>query len=149
MPGSTPPTSQLDWLSSTTAMIVLSWSKATRDLLKSFSWGIRALHQSVTCSDDGATSFAACPIPSLRWREVDSNHRSLSYHQYPNGLKKEPELCAHGQPRCVRTREMRGRSRYPDDRMVRRGPMSCPNALPKLCAPRVKLVGRTLCSIAL
>src|SRR4029077_3090739 len=41
MPGSTPATSQLDWLSSTTAMIVLSWSKATRDLLKSFSWGIR------------------------------------------------------------------------------------------------------------
>src|SRR4029077_10464741 len=76
MPGSTPATSQLDWLSSTTAMIVLSWSKATRDLLKSLSWGIRALHQSVTCSDDGATSFAACPIPSLRWREPDSNHRS-------------------------------------------------------------------------
>jgi hypothetical protein len=25
-------------------MIVLSWSKATRDLLKSFGWGIRALH---------------------------------------------------------------------------------------------------------
>jgi len=24
---------------------VLSWSKATRDLLKSFGWGIRALHQ--------------------------------------------------------------------------------------------------------
>src|SRR6267154_2924536 len=41
MPGSTPATSQLDWLSSTTAMIVLSWSKATRDLLKSFSGGIR------------------------------------------------------------------------------------------------------------
>src|SRR5205807_902302 len=32
-------------LISTTAMIVLSWSKATRDLLKSFGWGIRALHQ--------------------------------------------------------------------------------------------------------
>src|ERR1700674_4083693 len=45
MPGSTPATSQLDWLSSTTAMIVLSWSKATRDLLKSFSWGIGALRQ--------------------------------------------------------------------------------------------------------
>jgi len=26
-------------------VIVLSWSKATRDLLKSFGWGIRALHQ--------------------------------------------------------------------------------------------------------
>jgi hypothetical protein len=40
-----PPTSQLDWLSSTTAMIVLSWSRATRDLLKSFGWGIAALHR--------------------------------------------------------------------------------------------------------
>src|SRR6516165_5951239 len=45
MPGSTPPTSQLDWLSSTTAMIVLLWSRATRDLLKSFGWGIVALHR--------------------------------------------------------------------------------------------------------
>src|SRR5207244_13495804 len=45
MPGSTPATSQLDWLISTTAMIVLSWSRATRDLLKSFGWGIRTLHQ--------------------------------------------------------------------------------------------------------
>src|SRR6266478_3280148 len=48
MPGSTPATSQLDWLSSTTAMIVLSWSKATRDLLKSFSGGIRGT-PSVIC----------------------------------------------------------------------------------------------------
>src|SRR5437868_11070991 len=45
MPGSTPPTSQLDWLSSTTAMIVLFWSRATRDLLRSFGWGIAALHR--------------------------------------------------------------------------------------------------------
>src|SRR5437870_2780496 len=45
MPGSTPPTSQLDWLISTTAMIVLFWSRATRDLLKSFGWGIAALHR--------------------------------------------------------------------------------------------------------
>src|SRR4029077_18961879 len=34
MPGSMPATSQLEWLSSTTAMIVLFWSRATRDLLK-------------------------------------------------------------------------------------------------------------------
>src|SRR5580704_16049608 len=74
MPGSTPATSQLDWLSSTTAMMVLSWSNATRDLLKSFSWGIGALRQ-LFASDDGAISFAACPIPSLRWREMDSNRR--------------------------------------------------------------------------
>src|SRR6516225_9773722 len=45
MPGSIPPTSQLDWLISTTAMIVLLWSRATRDLLKSFGWGIAALHR--------------------------------------------------------------------------------------------------------
>src|SRR6202171_2699441 len=30
---------------STTAMIVLFWSRATRDLLKSFGWGIAALHR--------------------------------------------------------------------------------------------------------
>src|SRR5882672_3397335 len=76
MPGSTPATSQLDWLSSTTAMMVLSWSKATRDLLKSFSWGIGALRQ-LFASDDGAISFAACPIPSHRGRKTDSNSRSL------------------------------------------------------------------------
>src|SRR6202047_3015719 len=50
MPGSIPATSQLDWLISTTTMIVLSWSKATRDLLKSFGWGIRALHQLATAT---------------------------------------------------------------------------------------------------
>jgi hypothetical protein len=44
-PGSMPATSQLDWLISRTAMIVLFWSRATRDLLKSFGWGIVALHR--------------------------------------------------------------------------------------------------------
>src|SRR4030081_2380294 len=58
MPGSTPPTSQLDWLSSTTAMIVLFWSRATRDLLKSFGWGIGALHRL-----DAATKL---PFPRRR-----------------------------------------------------------------------------------
>src|ERR1700737_1022809 len=56
MAGSTPGTSQLDWLISTTAMIVLSWSRATRDLLKSFGWGIRALHQL-----DAATMVPSSP----------------------------------------------------------------------------------------
>src|SRR6266446_6817706 len=60
MPGRTPPTSQLDWLISTTAMIVLSWSRATRDRLKSFGWGIRALHQ-FGSSDDGAISSPPAP----------------------------------------------------------------------------------------
>jgi hypothetical protein len=37
-----PATSQLDWLISMMAMIVLFWSRMTRDLLKSFGWGIAA-----------------------------------------------------------------------------------------------------------
>src|SRR5215831_17904956 len=64
MPGSTPPTSQLDWLSSTTAMIVLLWSRATRDLLKSFGWGIAALHR-LDCSDEVAISRR--PPHSIFW----------------------------------------------------------------------------------
>src|SRR5271163_28089 len=84
MPGSIPATSQLDWLISTTAMIVLSWSRATRDLLKSFGWGIGALHQL-----DAATmvpfprrlphSISLSPPSeqvhlSRRWEEVEFEH---------------------------------------------------------------------------
>src|SRR4029077_20888457 len=65
MPGSMPPTSLLDWLSSTTAMIVLFWSRATRGLLKSFGWGIAALHRL-----DAATKL---PCPR---RPPHSIHRS-------------------------------------------------------------------------
>src|SRR5215831_19215353 len=63
MPGSTPPTSQLDWLSSTTAIIVLLWSRATRDLLRSFGWGIAALHRLHAATK--LPSLAARPIASL------------------------------------------------------------------------------------
>src|SRR5215472_17840533 len=48
-----PATSQLDWLISMTAMIVLFWSRATRDLLKSFGWGITGT-PSIRCSDEVA-----------------------------------------------------------------------------------------------
>jgi hypothetical protein len=51
-----------------------------------------------------------------RWREPDSNHRSLSYGQYPNGLKKGARaLCAWSAEMGAHP-EMRGRSRYPDNR---------------------------------
>src|SRR5437660_8679508 len=53
MPGSMPATSQLDWLISMTATIVLFWSRATRDLLKSFGWGIAGT-PSIRCSDEVA-----------------------------------------------------------------------------------------------
>src|SRR3981189_631503 len=77
MPGSTPPTSQLDWLISTTAMIVLSWSRATRDLLKSFGWGIRALHQL-----DAATMVPSSP--------------PAPYHLRAGGTEPEPPTLAFG-----------------------------------------------------
>jgi len=44
-------------------MIVLFWSRATRDLLRSFGWGIAALHR-----ENAATKLpflAARPIASL------------------------------------------------------------------------------------
>src|SRR5215813_13602029 len=62
MPGSMPATSQLEWLSSTTAMIVLFWSRATRDLLRSFDWGIAALHR----------LDAATKLPCLAARHIAS-----------------------------------------------------------------------------
>src|SRR5246500_1869170 len=62
MPGTMPATSQLDWLISITAMIVLFWSRATRDLLKSFGWGIAALNR----------LHAATKLPSLAARPIAS-----------------------------------------------------------------------------
>src|SRR6516162_10577089 len=75
MPGSVPATSQLDWLSSTTAMIVLFWSRATRDLLKSFGCGIAALHR--------LRQRRSCHPR----RPPHSVYRSLSYYHYPNWLE--------------------------------------------------------------
>src|SRR5215217_7324654 len=40
MPGTSPATSQFDWLVSMTAISVLSWSKAARDRLRSFGCGM-------------------------------------------------------------------------------------------------------------
>src|SRR5580700_10213424 len=57
-----PATSQLDWLISMTAMIVLFWSRATRDLLKSFGWASLALHRLV----------AATKLPFLATRPIAS-----------------------------------------------------------------------------
>ena len=50
-----PATTQLDWLISMTAMIVLFWSRATRDLLKWFGRGIAGT-PSIRYSDEVAIS---------------------------------------------------------------------------------------------
>src|ERR1700719_433063 len=82
MPGSTPATSQLDWLISTTAMLVLSWSKATRDLLKACPGEGRGRsagasgHYISWLQRRWCHLLAACPIPSLCWSKADSNSGS-------------------------------------------------------------------------
>src|SRR6516164_2452557 len=73
MPGSTPPTSQLDWHISTTAMIVLSWSRATRDCSNRSAGASR--HSIDSSKSDEIAILAARPIASLRWSGMDSNHR--------------------------------------------------------------------------
>src|SRR6516165_2494638 len=90
MPGSTPATSQLDWLSSTTAKIVLSGSKATRDLLKSFSWGITALRQ-LFASDDGAISSPPAPYhlsEGPAQREDDCPDHGSDHHRGQSEQRK-------------------------------------------------------------
>src|SRR5438105_10699100 len=81
MPGSMPATSQLDWLSSMTAMIVLFWSRATRDLLKSFGWGIAGT-PSIRYSDEVAISR----------RPPHSIYRSLSQNE-PSPLTPRIRCC--------------------------------------------------------
>src|SRR5438105_12182273 len=70
-----PATSQLDWLISTTAMIVLFWSRATRDLLKSFGWGIAALHR----------LNAATKLPPPRPRPIESFSSVMPRHRRQRG----------------------------------------------------------------
>src|SRR5271165_1400735 len=89
MPGSTLPISQLDWLISTTAMIVLSWSRATRDLLKSFGWGIRALHQ-LGCSDDGAISSSPAPYHLAAGAADGEDRHNLWLWLALDGLTRSP-----------------------------------------------------------
>src|SRR4029077_19532145 len=62
MPGSTPATSQLDWLISTTALIVLSWSNATRDLIKACPGAGRG--RSAGASGHSVSYLPATMVPS-------------------------------------------------------------------------------------
>src|SRR5262249_32288635 len=68
-----PATSQLDWLISMTAMIVLFWSRATRDLLRSFGWGIAALHR---LNATTKLPFPRRPPHSVCWTRSSSRWRS-------------------------------------------------------------------------
>src|SRR5947208_5224326 len=90
-----PATSQLDWLISMTAMIVLFWSRATRDLLKSFGWGIAALHRL-----DAATKLPRPRRPphsifESRFRKTDvptrlHHHRGWRFSASDSGSETDP-----------------------------------------------------------
>src|SRR6201981_4219477 len=92
MPGTMPATSQLDWLISITAMIVLFWSRATRDLLKSFGWGIAALHR----------LHAATKLPSLAARPIASIGPPPEIVVDPSGSRRDHRAkcgCLSASPR--------------------------------------------------
>src|SRR5258705_4890820 len=91
MPGSMPATSQLDWLSSMTAMIVLFWSRATRDLLKSFGWGIAGT-PSIRYSDEVAISRRP-PHSIYRSEEHTSELQSLRHLVCRLLLEKKKTRC--------------------------------------------------------
>src|ERR1700741_1263509 len=87
-----PATSQLDWLISMTAMIVLFWSRATRDLLKSFGWGIAALHR----------LHAATKLPSLAARPIASIGPPPEIVVDPSGSRRDHRAkygCLSARPR--------------------------------------------------
>src|SRR5438067_3444396 len=98
MPGIMPATSQLEWLSSTTAMIVLSWSRATRDLLKSFGWGIAGT-PSIRYSDEVA--IPRRPPHSVYWSPLHGTIgpatclRILRREQHPHHLPAVPVMLDH------------------------------------------------------
>src|SRR5438477_8642506 len=96
-----PPTSQLDWLSSTTAMIVLFWSRATRDLLKSFGWGIAALHR--------LHSARKLPSPRRPPHRISPSHpeRECSEERHM-GPRTAPGLPVDSSSRLLYTLKSRG-----------------------------------------
>src|ERR1700693_6066286 len=74
-------------------MIVLFWSRATRDLLKSFGWGIAAT-PSVRCSDEVATFPRRPPHSIFRFRASgDTPHRprgEAASHRSRLPLRRDP-----------------------------------------------------------
>src|SRR6516162_11249977 len=114
-----PATSQLDWLSSTTAMIVLFWSRATRDLLRSFGWGIAALHR----------LDAATKLPRPR-RPPHSVYRSRSCERLiwalqigdgdaANAIWEDFGGQRRARPRKAQEPETPGEAKYPEPQVGR------------------------------
>src|SRR5207244_414554 len=122
MPGSMPATSQLDWLSSMTAMIVLFWSRATRDLLKSFGWGIAGT-PSIRYSDEVAI-FRRPPHSIYRFR--------LRYSPSGSSLGVSADLSTlpsrkRSSQRTQRWREMDSNHQY----RIRNDLFGCPRSVPQ------------------
>src|SRR5690348_4602896 len=88
-------------------MIVLFWSRATRDLLKSFGWGIAAL-QSVTCSDEVAIprrrphSVSRSPVKKNPLVEtVLSDFQALPFREIPRRVVFAPAKPSTARPPTI------------------------------------------------
>src|SRR5262249_26730326 len=76
-------------------MIVLFWSRATRDLLKSFGWGIAALH-SVRLQRRSCHVLATRPIGSSSTRAREVGWRAPTAEKLTGSPK--PAVDAHRRP---------------------------------------------------
>ena len=81
MPGTTPPTSQLEWLSSTTAMIVLFGSRAMRDLLRACPGEGRGRSAGASRHSIGYMQRRSCHVFAAR--PIASVGLSHSMHRSP------------------------------------------------------------------
>jgi hypothetical protein len=84
-------------------MIVLFWSRATRDLFRSFGWGIAELHR----------ENVATKLPRPRRRPIASNNYRHSAWQLPDGDNPVARVAAMcGTDAATFTRERPGMSAF-------------------------------------
>src|SRR5258705_6563985 len=72
MPGTTPAASQLDWLISSTTIMVLFCSKAIRERVRSSTW-VMGAPPSVFAQRQRGQTFAAVPIASGPAADIHEN----------------------------------------------------------------------------
>src|SRR3954452_7087959 len=78
MPGTSPATSQFDWLISMTAISVLSWSKAVRDRLRSFDCGMgHSIGLLDSAEDDMPSPLAPYHLPRGRPGPADGGRQAV------------------------------------------------------------------------
>src|SRR5215467_4673722 len=117
------------------AMIVLLWSRATRDLLKSFGWGIAALHRLMR---DEVAILAARPIESSSTRAREVGCRAPTAAK-SNG-STTPLSMRIGDLRSARTRTRAGGQGHRCARPLGRGPHRGRRFIARAIAPGIGIM---------